>query len=53
MLLLCPDYFFATDVPSEDFVRMGLRMDAMDIGVRYKGFLLNNLEGACIVGNCV
>ena len=53
MLLLCPDSFFATDVLSEDFVRTGLRMDAMDVGVRYEGFLLNNLKGACIVGNWV
>jgi len=43
-------WFFATDVPSEDFVRTGLRMDAMDVGVMYEGFLLNNLEGVCIAG---
>ena len=46
-------WFFVTDVLSKDFVRTGLRMDAMDVGVRYEGFLLNNLKGACIVGNWV
>ena len=43
-------WFFVMDDPSEDFVRTGLRMDAMDVGVRYEGFLLNNLEGVCIAG---
>ena len=36
---------FTSDMPSEDFVRMRLKLDIMDIGVRYKGFLMNNLEG--------
>ena len=38
-------WYFASDTPSEDFVRMGLKLDIMDIGVRYEGFLMNNLEG--------
>ena len=43
-------WFFVTDNPSEDFVRMGLRMDVMDVGVRYKGFLLNSLEVHALQG---
>ena len=38
-------WYFASDTPSEDFVRLGLKLDIMDIGVRYEGFLMNNLEG--------
>ena len=36
---------FASDTPSKDFVRLQLKLDIMDIGVRYEGFLMNNLEG--------
>ena len=38
-------WYFASDTPSEDFVRLGLKLDIMDIRVRYKGFLMKNLEG--------